>query len=54
MLNDVYLLKVISSQRQFVDEIELIYSNYVVNNIHVQISSTFKKIIVKNYQKNKI
>ena len=48
MLNDAYLLKIIL-QRQFVNEIKSIYSNYAVNNIYVQISSNFKKVIMKEY-----
>ena len=52
MLNDVYSLKFVSSQ--YVDEHNSIYSNLVVSNIHVQISSNFKNATIKEYQKNKV
>ena len=51
VLNDVYSLKLVVSQ--YVDEHNLLYSKHVVNGIHVQMSSNFKNVIVKNYQKNK-
>ena len=51
VLNDVYSLKLVNSQ--YVDEHNSIYSNHVVSNIHVQMSSNFKNAIIKKYQKNK-
>ena len=51
VLNDAYLLKFVNSS--YVDEINSMYSKHVVSNIHVQMSSNFKNVIVKNYQKNK-
>ena len=52
VLNDVYSLKFVVSQ--LADKRELVYSNHTINDIHVQMSSNFKNVIVKNYQKNKI
>ena len=49
VLNDVYSLKLINSQ--YVDEINLIYSKHAISDIHVQMSSNFKNVIVKKYQK---